>query len=623
MYALDAVSGRLAWSYDPGTWLSPTAADEVLYIGRIGGRLDALDAESGEELWSYESGEDVLVKPTVAEGVVYAGVGNSVQAIEAASGQVKWLQETPGTLVSPPTVSDGLVFATSVDGFAYDSSSDHRVHALDVYDGKPVWSFSTGDPIVSSPAVSNGVVYVVSDGRQLYALDANDGHEFWRFETQDIGSIALASSPVVWDGVVYFASNDNGVYAVNTEDGTLRWRVEIAGIGFQRGDPAFSSPLVMHGAVYIGSADGHLYALDASSGVSLWDHDTGAFSASTPSASGSVVYVSNIRNMVVALDTSGPVVPIDHFAGAKMPDTVPAESGGFAWRRYIGSGGAKTVVADGIVYASNSNRLLALDAATGRDLWWRSNGGIVRWLYAWVMVSDGVAYMPTAFNRMSAMDGETGDILWSYRTDGRTFVSPIVADGTAYFGSYGRYVSPQTPPYLNSVDAANGELRWRTGVGFRGLMRVFPEVHSGIAYYGTDSGYMYARDAATGDLVWEFRAGGQAQTNPSIADGIVYFTSRDDHLYALDASSSELLWRFSDGHGLTWPAEGGGSVYVSTRLNLYALDATTGAVLWQRPILQDSVGQVKVRLSQDVVYVMTSFSGVMVMDAKTWTQSTG
>ena len=421
----------------------------------------------------------------------------------------------------------------------------------------------------------------------------------------------------MWDGVVYFASNDNGVYAVNTADGTFRWRAEIQGIGYQRGDPAFSSPLVMGGAVYIGSANGHVYALDASTGVSLWDYYTGGFSASTPSASGSVVYVSNIRNMVVALDTSVPVVPVDHFAGVEAADTGPEESGSFLWERYIGSGGAETVIADGIVYASNSNRLLALDAATGKELWWRSNGGLVRWLYAWVVVSDGIAYMPTAFNRMSAMDGATGDIIWSYRTDGGTFVSPIIADGAAYFASYGRYVSPLTPPYLNSVDAATGEFRWRTEVGYQGLLRVFPKVLSGIAYYGTDNGYMYARDAATGALVWEFRAGGQVQTHPSIADGIVYFTSWDNHLYAVDAISGALLWRFSDGMGLTWPAVGGGAVYVGGQENFYALDAITGAVLWQRPTLDDFYGHVRVRLYGDIVYATSSYSGALVMDAKT------
>ena len=186
-----------------------------------------------------------------------------------------------------------------------------------------MWNFSTGDPIVSSPTVADGVAYVVSDDRQLYALHAVDGHELWRFDTQDIGSSALASSPAVGNRVVYLASNDNGVYAVNTVDGTLRWRVEIQGIGYQRGDPAFSSPLVMGGTVYIGSADGHLYALDASTGVSLWDYNTGGFSASTPWANGTIIYVSNIRNIVAALDTSVPTVPVDRFAGVEAAETGP------------------------------------------------------------------------------------------------------------------------------------------------------------------------------------------------------------------------------------------------------------------------------------------------------------
>ena len=260
---------------------------------------------------------------------------------------------------------------------------------------------------------------------------------------------------------------------------------------------------------------------------------------------------------------------------------------------------------------------MALEGTTGKELWWRANGGLTGWLYAWVVASDGVVYMPTAFNEMSALDGATGDIIWSYRTDGRTFASPIIADGAAYFGSYGRYVSPQTPPYLNSVDAATGELRWRTEVGYQGLLRVFPKIHSGIAYYGTDSRYMYARDAATGSLLWEFRAGGQVQTHPSMVEGIVYFTSWDNHVYAVDAISGELLWKFSDGLGLTWPTVGGGAVYLNGQENFYALDAITGKVLWQRPTLDDFYGHVRVRLHEDIVYATSSYSGAIVMDAKT------
>ena len=618
MYALDADSGELAWSYDANAYISPAAADGVLHIGQWDGRLVTLDAESGQELWSFESEGAGLVRPTAFDGVVYAGVGGNLQDMDAATGEIWWVHQAVGTVISAPVIAGGIVLFASVDGPLYQSSSDHWVHALDAGNGELLWSFSTGDPIVSAPAVADGVAYVVSDGRQLYALDIADGQELWSFDTKDIGSTALDSSPVVRGGVAYFASNDNGVYAVNTEDGTLRWRVEIAGIGYQRGDPAFSSPMVNDGVLYIGSANGHLYAMDALTGVSLWGYDTGVFSASTPSLGGEVVYVSNIGNRVFALDTSAPTFAVDQFAGVRVPDAAPGEAGSFLWKRYLGSGGAKTVIADDIVYASNYNRLLALDASTGRDLWWRSNGGLTGWLYAWVVVSDGAAYMPTAFNRMSALDGATGDIIWDYRTEGRTFVSPIVADGAAYFGSNGTYVIPRVPPYLNSVDSATGELRWRTVVGYRGLQRVFPKEHSGIAYFGTDSGHMQARDVTTGALIWEFRAGDRVQSHPEIADGVVYFTSWDRHLYALDALSGDLLWRFSDGrHGLTWPVVNDGIAYVSTRLNLYALDASTGKVLWQQPFLEDSVGGVEVRLSQDVVYVSTSFSGVMVMDAKT------
>ena len=71
-------------------------------------------------------------------------------------------------------------------------------------------------------------------------------------------------------------------------------------------------------------------------------------------------------------------------------------------------------------------------------------------------------------------------------------------------------------------------------------------------------------------------------SSPVIVNGIVYVGSRDHNLYAIDAATGALLWNFTDFDN-NWvsstPAVADGIVYIGGYRNkVYALDAMTGAL---------------------------------------------
>jgi polyvinyl alcohol dehydrogenase (cytochrome) len=50
-------------------------------------------------------------------------------------------------------------------------------------------------------------------------------------------------------------------------------------------------------------------------------------------------------------------------------------------------------------------------------------------------------------------------------------------------------------------------------------------VANGVAYAGSLSGFMYAMDARTVNILWSFDSGGSVMDGPAIADGVAYWGS--------------------------------------------------------------------------------------------------
>ena len=147
---------------------------------------------------------------------------------------------------------------------------------------------------------------------------------------------------------------------------------------------------------------------------------------------------------------------------------------------------------------------------------------------------------------------------------------------------------------------------------------------NGVVYIGNYDGNLYAFNAATGALLWNYTTGehgcfparrwrmglsmsvvmtitsthsmrklgrfsgttrqdGRMRSSPAVVNGVVYVGSDDKNLYALDATSGALLWKYTTGGSVSSsPAVANGVVYFgSYDNNTYALDATSGALLWK------------------------------------------
>jgi PQQ-dependent dehydrogenase (methanol/ethanol family) len=103
---------------------------------------------------------------------------------------------------------------------------------------------------------------------------------------------------------------------------------------------------------------------------------------------------------------------------------------------------------------------------------------------------------------------------------------------------------------LDEVDAdnvANLRLVWTRTMG-QGMQQAAPLVYDGVIYVPNSADYIQAMDAATGDLIWEYRReypeGMSGGTNRVIAiwgDTIIN-SGADNQVYALDARTGRLVW---------------------------------------------------------------------------------
>jgi plastocyanin len=123
---------------------------------------------------------------------------------------------------------------------------------------------------------------------------------------------------------------------------------------------------------------------------------------------------------------------------------------------------------------------------------------------------------------------------------------------------------------------------------------------AGSTIYATGGRDLYAINASTGEIIWQFDMQGFSQGSPAVADGVVFAGNGAGDFFAVDAESGEALWRFQAQDGVVnAPAVADGVVYVaSLDQNVYALDAETGDELWSfqagdqfaaSPIISDGV----------------------------------
>jgi hypothetical protein len=329
LYALDADTGTLVWSYDTNTPLFGSAAegrDGSVYVGSEGGKLYAINKQ-GQLLWTHTTGGPIYSTPAVTpNGRIYVCSLDGVIYALARDGSELWSFETNGfaaldgsVFVSPQEGSDGSVYIAGL--------YDPNLYALNREDGSLKWarnfefiidpcdpnSETKGGWPFAAPAVgADGTIYqTLLYDSNLYAIEGETGDIIWSveladpcsgwFEANDLATLRYSdgwSSPVVGpDGTIYVSLDDAYLRAVNP-DGGIEWVSKLGEMG------GFTLTVGSDGLIYAASDDNNLYVVNSEGEEVATFEGEGWLSWPVIGADGTL-YVSDANNEVWAISEEG------------------------------------------------------------------------------------------------------------------------------------------------------------------------------------------------------------------------------------------------------------------------------------------------------------------------------
>lgn len=117
--------------------------------------------------------------------------------------------------------------------------------------------------------------------------------------------------------------------------------------------------------------------------------------------------------------------------------------------------------------------------------------------------------------------------------------------------------------------------------------RAQPVVADGRLFIGGMNGVMYARNATTGAPLWSYAVNSPIRHSAGVLNNAVVFGTQAGYTYALDAATGALWWKVFTGPSSTAPLmdAGRGWVYVaSENSKLTALRLSDGVQQWQRDL---------------------------------------
>jgi outer membrane protein assembly factor BamB len=251
-YAADNLATR--WVYPRDSYIDPIVGSVVtdgqqLYFGDSSGTVYALNAATGDLDWSYKTGDKIWGTAAVVDGTVYIGsFDKKLYAFNAADGTVKWTFEAGGSFIATPVVQDGVIYV---------GAFDRTFYAIDAATGQQKWSFRAGNWFWSPAVISGTTVYAACLDGKVYALRMSDGSQLASYDTGD-----SIPSGIVSTGTAVIVAGETGIiHKIDTATGQMTTLATLE-------KTTIDGPVLLYdGNIYIQNGSYQLVRIDATNGA--------------------------------------------------------------------------------------------------------------------------------------------------------------------------------------------------------------------------------------------------------------------------------------------------------------------------------------------------------------------
>jgi outer membrane protein assembly factor BamB len=296
---------------------------------------------------------------------------------------------------------------------------------------KQIWAEDLGGP-VSYPVIAEGLAFVTvgnqynGEGTQLYALNLASGSVVWE---KLIGGNSNWSNAAYDDGRIFLVNGDGEVEASKAATGKFSWNMQLPSTTYP-----YTAPVARNGTLYVGSAGypDTLYAISESSGSILWNaalNNTGSMGLPTLGNQGVYGFDGGVFKYNPADGTLlWSINTCQNYCYSSYLTPVY-----YSKRLYVRSDGGNVILnsTDGTelsYFSANAapaffQRKDGLTLVNATLYYYNPISGLVDWKFEGVngdgglvtapIVVNGLVIEGAAYGNLYALDGATGNLLWS------------------------------------------------------------------------------------------------------------------------------------------------------------------------------------------------------------------
>lgn len=317
---------------------------------------------------------------------------------------------------------------------------------------------------------------------------------------------------------------------------SIAWTADLPGRGV-------SGPIAVSDQIIVTACSGyaqdrlHILSFDADTGQQNWErqfvatgrtvcHDKMSVATPTPASDGQRVFALYSSNDLICVDLAGSLQWYRGL-GSEFPNASNS----------LGMSSSPIVVGDTVIAQVESDAeafATGIDTATGETKWKIDRPRKANWTSPTILPATddrpALALLQSS-KGLTAVDPQTGSVVWEFSNGASTIPSSTVVDGTIVIPSHGlTTVKP-------GGDGTLIEELWNAST--LGPSTPSPVGINGMTFTVNNAGVLAAGSIRTGERLWQMRMKGKFSGTPLISNGHLFFFNEDGHAFVVKPTEEE------------------------------------------------------------------------------------